>query len=164
MENKHTEFGIYCIKLRADKGWNQNVIAKRAGCTQAYISDIESGKNIPNFEVLVNIFRAYELNRHDTQEFFSKALKSFKGNMAFKIKNGIIPDDLLCDFLGCYLAADGKINHREQIEMTLNYIEQIKMNLSNRKKVIENKPFVDVGDSWEDPLSVKKMARSKSRQ
>jgi len=135
MENKHTEFGIYCIKLRADKGWNQNVIAKRAGCTQAYISDIESGKNIPNFEVLVNIFRAYELNRHDTQEFFSKALKSFKGNMAFKIKNGIIPDDLLCDFLGCYLAADGNTDSIsiEQIEATLNKIEQMKELLEMRK-------------------------------
>ena len=72
--------------------------------------------------------------------------------MAFQIKNGIIPDDLLCNFIGCYLAASGEnfsIEMKQQAETTLKCIDRIRQSL----KKITNPPYVDLGDKHcYDPL------------
>ena len=47
--------------FRKGRGWRQNVFAKKAGISQTYLSQIESGKRIPDTQVLVKIASEFNL-------------------------------------------------------------------------------------------------------
>jgi transcriptional regulator with XRE-family HTH domain len=154
MKGKPKELWKLFRRFRDDNGWDQITLAKKAGCSQAYISEIERGEKIPDFRLLVAIIKAFDLTWLQKHEFLSKSLKDSNGNMAFQINNGIIPDDMLCDFLGHYLAADYISNKDgiEKIDALLKITERIKESLEQKKEKISALNYNE--GQWDDPLSL----------
>lgn len=59
------DFGQFVKEARLQKGWYQDVVAARAGLTQAYYSNIEQGKRMPTLFTSLKLCDVLGLNYND---------------------------------------------------------------------------------------------------
>lgn len=64
-EQLATDFGQFVKEARLQKGWYQDVVAARAGLTQAYYSNIEQGKRMPTLFTSLKLCDVLGINYND---------------------------------------------------------------------------------------------------
>ena len=74
MDDKVTNFGKRCRKLRIDKGWTMADAAERLGCKQNHITLIEQGKTNPTHAFLEKCLEVYEIPEIEKADFIAQAL------------------------------------------------------------------------------------------
>ena len=134
--------------------------AKKAGLSQATLSGWETKRRVtPSFQKLVDFFRSLNIKWPESIEFFTSALKSFNGKIAFEINGGIIPNNLLITFLATYLAADFETDTNMQLEKTMECVVKLKKHLEAQRMAVQrrnekNRGYVLVGleNLWNSPL------------
>ena len=104
MEKRPTDFGKYCRMLRVQRDWNMVIMAQKAGCTQPYISMLERGEVNPEFETVLAIMRAYNLQWPETKEFLANAISSFP-KIRIPIESRMFPEHMLKNLMATVLAA-----------------------------------------------------------
>ena len=153
MKKPLCDFGKYVSNLRIKNNLNGTEMAERAGISQSTLSGWEQGKVAPDFERLLALMRAFKLEWPDTVDFFTNALNTFNGRMAFQINDGIIPKDILINFLAVYFAADGIKDKNKQIEAALKCLDKMKRHLEGQKSQFTGKYVVVPPDRhWKSPL------------
>jgi transcriptional regulator with XRE-family HTH domain len=157
MKKPLCDFGKYVSNLRKNNNLNGTEAAEKAGISQATLSGWEQGKQAPDFEHLVALMRVFKLEWPDTIEFFAITLNTFNGRMAFPINDGIIPKDILINFLAVYFAADGNKDKAKQEEATFECIEKMKKYLEAKiPKFTGEYEEIPPDFSWKSPLPLPK--------
>jgi transcriptional regulator with XRE-family HTH domain len=54
--------GARIAGLRAIKNWSQQELAERAGISRGFLSEIETGKSMPSFEILLKVAAAFDVH------------------------------------------------------------------------------------------------------
>ena len=80
MNDKITSFGKWCRLLRLDKGLSMSEMAKKLGCGQSYISQIELGDANPTLEFLEKCLGAYEISETKKADFLANGLVAALAN------------------------------------------------------------------------------------
>ena len=58
------QLGDLIRAAREEKGWTQNELAQKYSCSQAYISDLERGRVVPDFLSLLKLLRCLGKDMH----------------------------------------------------------------------------------------------------
>jgi transcriptional regulator with XRE-family HTH domain len=61
MSPDHTRFIMHLKRLRAQRGWSQAALSKRAGLTKEYIARLELGQHDPSLSTLVKLAKALKV-------------------------------------------------------------------------------------------------------
>jgi transcriptional regulator with XRE-family HTH domain len=99
MNNNITDFGIWCRKLRLDKGWSMTKAAEKLGCKQGHISQIELGKINPTIDFLEKCLKVYEMPETEKADFIAQALISSNRLTLEMDKVTIIPKEDLAKIM-----------------------------------------------------------------
>ena len=99
MNNKVTNFGKWCRRLRIDKGLSMSEMAEKLGYKQNHVSQIEQGKTNPSLEFLEKCLKVYEIPEAEKADFIAQALSSSDRIVLELEKITIIPKEDLAKLL-----------------------------------------------------------------
>jgi len=74
MNEKVTDFGILCRKLRTGKRWSMTEVANMLGYSQNSITQIEQGKTNPSSKFIEECLKVYEISGIERANFIALAL------------------------------------------------------------------------------------------
>jgi len=103
MNEKTTDFGLECKKLRLDKGMSMTEASKGLGCSQSSLTYYEQGKTKISLEFLEKCFKIYEVPNNKRADLLIKALSSQEKLTIELDKITMIPKDTLAKFLAVLL-------------------------------------------------------------
>jgi len=83
-DNKVTNFGKWCRKLRIDKGWTMTDMEEMLGKKQNQITQYERGKVNPPLEFLKKCLEVYKIPETEKVDFIAQALANSK-RLSFKL-------------------------------------------------------------------------------
>jgi transcriptional regulator with XRE-family HTH domain len=62
MSSDHKRFIMHLKRLRAERGWSQVALSKRAGLTKEYIARLELGQHDPSLSTLTKLAKALKVS------------------------------------------------------------------------------------------------------
>jgi transcriptional regulator with XRE-family HTH domain len=92
-----TIYGKLCRKYRIDKGWKMSDVLEKFGCSQAYLSQVETGKSPLSLDFIVKSMDVYQLSPAEKQNFLYKVLMDIE-KVEIPLKN--ISFQLRPEFIG----------------------------------------------------------------
>jgi transcriptional regulator with XRE-family HTH domain len=108
-----TMYGKLCRKYRIDKGWKMSDVLEQFGCSQAYLSQVETGKSPLSLGFIMRSMDVYQLPPAEKQNFLYKVLTDIE-KVEIPLRN--ISPQIKPEFIGL-LAVVLLINRDQSIHM-----------------------------------------------
>lgn len=75
------EYGKMIRDWRNERGWTQRILSEKLGCTDSYVTHIESEMKLPSLDICMALAQVFQLTPAE-QQYFLEAVEKSRGQRA----------------------------------------------------------------------------------